>query len=265
MDDDIPFFPSLGRYNPIGCKRGAGGCACPPGCPGRKVAMSNPSMTKFIGSDDGPSTKDLAMAASSVFFSFLVTLYCTMIFYEHVAEKNFGHFAYVGYISMLLHTAGAISKMKIGGTEDIFSDLRILTDYATQVLVIPSLTTELWMKKEVAPFEVAVLPVSLGCLAFIFFIAMEYKRRDITDLVVLLNLIFMVLANLNGEGALLFSLGAYIIFASAYVCTKRHCGDNVKLDDIFNAAVSTVLLITLIDFEPASFTPAPINWLLGEG
>nr|CAH7736781.1 unnamed protein product [Callosobruchus chinensis] len=122
MDEDIPFFSSLGRYNPIGSKRGAGRCACPPGCPGRKVAKSNSSMTKFIeGEDDGPNPQDCAITAGSVFFSFLVTLYCTMIFYEHVAEKSFGHFAYVGYISMLLHTAGAISKMKIGGGAKIYS------------------------------------------------------------------------------------------------------------------------------------------------
>ncbi|VEN43442.1 unnamed protein product [Callosobruchus maculatus] len=195
-------------------------------------------------------------------FSLLASIYCLNIYYDQVTTGDLMHVAFLAYYILILRSVVSFTELC---TEDIFSDLRILTDYATQVLVIPSLTTELWMKKEVAPFEVAVLPVSLGCLAFIFFIAMEYKRRDITDLVVLLNLIFMVLANLNGEGALLFSLGAYIIFASAYVCTKRHCGDNVKLDDIFNAAVSTVLLITLIDFEPASFTPAPINWLLGEG
>nr|CAH7736782.1 unnamed protein product [Callosobruchus chinensis] len=195
-------------------------------------------------------------------FSLLASIYCLDIYFHQVAAGDLMHVVFLAYYILILRSVVSFTVL---WSEDIFYDLRILTDYATQVLVIPSLTTELWMKKEIAPFEVAVLPVSLGCLAFVFFIAMEYKRRDITDLVVLLNLIFMVLANLNGEGGLLFSLGAYIIFASAYVCTKRHCGDNVKLDDIFNVAVSTVLLITLIDLEPASFTPAPINWLVGEG
>ncbi|CAH2012172.1 unnamed protein product [Acanthoscelides obtectus] len=226
-------------------------------------------MTRFIGGEDDKNQvnkPNVLVSAFCLFFTFLVSLYCTMTFYEFVADKNFGHYAYVGYITMLLHTMGSISKLKIAGAEDVFYDLRILTDYATQVLVIPSLTIELWTQRGIGSSEVTLISLALGGMAFLFFVAMEYKRRDITDLVVLLNVIFIVLANLacTEDRLLLYSLTAYIIFAVAYVATKRHSSDNPTLDNIFHVAMSIVLLLTLIDLEPSSYKPTPINWLVGE-
>ncbi|CAH2012173.1 unnamed protein product [Acanthoscelides obtectus] len=81
-------------------------------------------MTRFIGGEDDKNQvnkPNVLVSAFCLFFTFLVSLYCTMTFYEFVADKNFGHYAYVGYITMLLHTMGSISKLKIAGSENRIS------------------------------------------------------------------------------------------------------------------------------------------------
>ncbi|CAH2012174.1 unnamed protein product [Acanthoscelides obtectus] len=196
-------------------------------------------------------------------FSLITSLYCFSIFYDHVAGGDLMH---IGFLAYLLSILSSIASFAALSAEDVFYDLRILTDYATQVLVIPSLTIELWTQRGIGSSEVTLISLALGGMAFLFFVAMEYKRRDITDLVVLLNVIFIVLANLacTEDRLLLYSLTAYIIFAVAYVATKRHSSDNPTLDNIFHVAMSIVLLLTLIDLEPSSYKPTPINWLVGE-
>lgn len=136
-------------------------------------------------------------------------------------------------------------------------DLNILLDYAQVVLPHPFLMTTLWVKHNVGPNETALPHCVFGLAAFLFFVFMEYKRQDLTDLALIYSIISSILVGIIYENY--YSVGAGSVLAVAYFALKR--GEECVMESVqpcssyFNFAMAVYSLLTLAQVEPKSWVP----------
>lgn len=141
--------------------------------------------------------------------------------------------------------------------EESFIDLRILLDYAQVVLPHPFLTTELWYKHSVGPSETALMHCFFGLAAFLFFVLMEYKRQDLSDLALIISIISSIIVGIIYENY--FATGAGVLLAAAYFPLKR--GEECVLEGVqslsgyFNFVMVVYSILTVAQFEPKSWIP----------
>ncbi|KAJ8960711.1 hypothetical protein NQ318_020003 [Aromia moschata] len=151
----------------------------------------------------------------------VIHLYCLLTYHTQVTDKDLLHFAYVGYTTMFLNSLVNFTSF---GTDESFCELRLLLDYAQLTLALPCFTTEVWIANSVGANEVAVLHALFGLSAFFFYVLMEYKRQDLTDLALIISglsslLVGLIYANYFASGAALVYLVGYF-----FVKRKQTCG-----------------------------------------
>lgn len=131
----------------------------------------------------------------------------------------------------------------------------MLLDYAQLMLPITCITTELWLKYEVAPKEICVLPAAFGIAAVLFYIVLEYRRQDITDLTLFLSTAAMIVIGSYYEN--LLAVAAALELGGYYVKVKRKEECPLQNQEQFNYTTMAFLLFSLAAFEPETYNPIP--------
>lgn len=70
--------------------------------------------------------------------------------------------------------------------DESYTDVKVLLDYAQEILPLPCICAEIWLKYNVLENSfLAYLHAALGFSAFTFLVLYECKRMDLTDLTIL--------------------------------------------------------------------------------
>ncbi|KAJ8920836.1 hypothetical protein NQ315_015628 [Exocentrus adspersus] len=184
-----------------------------------------------------------------------VNLYCLIIYFTQVTDKNLLDFGYVAYITMLAQALIGLTKYL---NDESFIDLRILLEYGQIVLPHPFLTTALWQKLSVGPNEIALLHCFFGLAAFLFFILMEYKRQDLTDLALITSITSSIIVGILYENY--FATASGFLMAGSYFKLKRGedvCTASPKTPTFayYNLTMAAFSGVTLAQFEPKNWIP----------
>lgn len=179
--------------------------------------------------------------------SFGVSALCLFYFYTTTTEKQLDQLT---YISFLITCANAIFVTPLFRHES-FCDLKLLMDYAQEVLPLPFLTADLWMKFEVAPGYVSYVHAAFGLTAFFFMVIFEYKRPDLTDLAMIFNFFSLLAFAIYMQN--IFAGLAALEACAFYMKFKRleQCFEKNKM--LFMCSCAAFNLLALCSFDPDSW------------
>lgn len=188
--------------------------------------------------------------AIELLITYGITTFCLYYFYTTTNDKQLDKLTYVTFIvtclNSLLHTPIF--------NHESFCELKSLVDYAQEVLPLPFLTADLWMKYEIAPAYISYINAAFGLFAIFFTIFFEYKRQDLSDLAMILN--FVSLMGVAIYNANYFAICAAMIALVFYVWYKRteECFENNKF--VFMCSCAFFNLFALFSFDPDSWMPS---------
>lgn len=187
-----------------------------------------------------------------LFLTFGITLGCLYYFYVTTTEKTLNQLTYFTFLITILNSLLHTPLFK----HESFCDLKMLMDYAQEVLPLAFLTADFWIKNELAPSYIGYTHAALGIAALFYMIVFEYKRPDLTDLSMIFNSVSLV-------GAAIYMNNSYAVLAafeacSYYVFFKRTelCFENNKFKFIVSCAIFNCF--ALASFQPGDWTPAKV-------
>lgn len=208
--------------------------------------------SKFSFSNITTQFRQHIKLAAELLVTFVVSGFCLYYFYYYINEKKLDKLTYLTFI---ISCANAFLDTPFFRDES-FCELKILLDYAQEVLPLPFLTADLWMKFEIAPAYVSYLHAAYGLTAFFYLIIFEYKRPDLTDFAIIFN--YFSLMGLAIYKQNIFAAAAALHVCIFYIKFKRteFCFVNNKFISMLASAFFN--LCALYSFGPES-------WLPGEG
>lgn len=182
--------------------------------------------------------------------TFGISIFCLYYFYNTTNDKKFDQLTYITFI---ITCANAFLDTPIFRHES-FCELKILLDYAQEVLPLPFLSADLWMKFEIAPPYVSYLHAAFGLTAFFYLVIFEYKRPDLTDLANILNFFSLMGVAIYQQN--IFAAAAAVQACLFYIKFKRtdYCFENNKF--LFMCSSALFNLFALISFDPDSWMPS---------
>lgn len=184
-----------------------------------------------------------------LFFSFFVSAFCLYYFYTTTNEKQLDQLT---YITFLISCGNGLLATPLFSHES-FCELKSLMDYAQEVLPLPFLTADLWIKFDLAPSYIAYMHAAFGLTAFFFLVIFEYKRPDLTDLAMILNFFSLIGAGIYMQNS--FAVMASIEAGFFYIQYKRK---QVCLEDhryLFICSCAFFNMFALFSFDPDNWMP----------
>lgn len=181
-----------------------------------------------------------------------ITAFCLYKFYYETTEQQFNQLT---YITFLITCINAVLDTRIFRDES-FYELKLLMDYAQEVLPLPFLTADLWMKNEMAPGYVCYLHAAFGLFAFFYMIVFECKRLDLTDLSMFVNFIALMYFSVQIKNV--FSFLAAVVMGVFYLRFKRYATSFEDNRFYFMCCCALFNLLALMSFNPDS-------WSIGGG
>lgn len=187
--------------------------------------------------------------AIELLIAYGITTFCLYYFYTTTNERRLDQLTYVTFVVTCLN---ALLDTPIFRHES-FCELKSLMDYAQEVLPLPFLTADLWMKYEIAPAYVSYLHAGFGLFAVVYVIFFEYKRQDLSDLTMILNFASLMGAAISQLNY--FAMCAAVIAAVFYVAFKRteDCFEQNKF--VFMCSCAFFNLFALFSFDPDAWMP----------
>ena len=102
-------------------------------------------------------------------------------------------------------------------SENIMTSMRTLLELLQASLAVPCLTTEVWLKYEVAQKEVAWLHTAVGLIPTYIFLFQHYTRQDLIDFAIVMSMLSLlgvgfIYRDIYAIGSAMFTFLAYCIF-----------------------------------------------------
>lgn len=155
-----------------------------------------------------------------------MAFYCLKKYNEKYGN-DLMQFAYVTFVLSALNSAMNVTEicktLNIAKTfyllyflvhENVMSSMRTLLDLLQVALAFPCLTTDVWLKYNIAQKEIAWLHTVIGLIPIYIFLFQHYTRQDLIDFTVVMNMV-----SLTGVGFLykdIFAMTASILMFLAY-------------------------------------------------
>lgn len=124
--------------------------------------------------------------------------------------------------------------------------MRILLDYAQQVICLPMIVTDFLLKYNIAPFEIAIIPTILSLVTLFMFVILEYKRQDLTDLNMILSLAIYSICGMEYN---LYACIASIFISIGYFGFKRSEGVCIRKAHQYNLLMTGFVFFSLLSMD----------------
>ncbi|CAG9860258.1 unnamed protein product [Phyllotreta striolata] len=169
--------------------------------------------------------------------------FCLKDYYYEVTFRDIQHYAFVSY---LLVIANSLSALLHFTNDSSYCDLRILLDYAQQVMCFPMVLTDFLLKYNIAPASIAVIPSILSLLTVFLFVLLEYKRQDLTDLNILICLITYTITGMEYNA---YACIAALFIGTAYFRFKRNEGVCIRKASQYNLLMAGFVFFSLLSLD----------------
>lgn len=186
---------------------------------------------------------------SEFIVAFSTSVACFYYLLTKVTDNNLNQLTFFTYVITMLNALLSVPLF----SHESFCDLKILVDYAQEVLPLPFLASDYWIREELAPNYISYLYAAFGIGALVYLVIFEYKRPDLTDLAMLVSFCSLSLAGYYNQRP--YPVLAAMEAGVYYVKFKRHeqYVEPNKFKFILSCATFNVLALTV--FDPEYFTP----------